>query len=135
MREFYADLDYDEAGRLVITREHAAIEPEAAAARVVRAVREGLVRSTGGSDVPVLTVGRQTMRGYAPGEWNGYLDAAGYPKQSQLPAGYAFPAATPLTEPVAAARPAATAAAPAAQNGGPAAPPPPAGNAPPGFRF
>lgn len=94
---------------------------------------EALIRLAGGSDVPVLTVGRQTVRGYSPGEWNGYLDAADYPKQSQLPSNYAFPAATPLVEPAATARPA---PATAPQDGTPpAAPPPPAGNAPPGFRF
>ncbi len=53
LREFYADLDYDDDGRLVITREHAAVEPQRAAERVVRAVREGLVRSIGGRDLPV----------------------------------------------------------------------------------
>jgi glutaredoxin len=96
---------------------------------------DALTKLAGGSDVPVLTVGRQTMRGYSPSEWNGYLDAAGYPKQSQLPATYSFPAATPLVEPAATARPAPAAAAPTAQANSPAAPPPPAGNAPPGFRF
>lgn len=94
---------------------------------------EALIRLAGGGDVPVLTVGRQTVRGYSPGEWNGYLDAAGYPKQSQLPANFAFPAATALVEPAATARPAPTTS---PQDGAPpAAPPPPAGNAPPGFRF
>ncbi len=96
---------------------------------------EALTRLAGGSEVPVLTVGRQTLRGYSPSEWNGYLDAAGYPKQSQLPATYSFPAATPLVETTATARPAPAAAAPAAAADSPAAPPPPAGNAPPGFRF
>lgn len=54
VREFYADLDYDEAGRLVIAREHDAVDPAEAAARVVRAVEEGVVRSTAGTDVPVV---------------------------------------------------------------------------------
>ncbi len=51
--EFYADLDYDEAGALIITREHAAVEPAAAAARVRRAIEEGKVRSTKGNDIAV----------------------------------------------------------------------------------
>jgi UPF0271 protein len=52
--EFYADLDYDEEGRQVITREHAPVAPEAAAAKVLRAVCEGLTRSFGGGDVKVV---------------------------------------------------------------------------------
>lgn len=51
--EFFADLDYADDGQLMITREHAAVEPGPAAQRVVRAVSEGLVRSVGGQDVPV----------------------------------------------------------------------------------
>ncbi len=51
--EFFADLDYEDDGRLLITREHAAVPPEAAAQRALRAVREGVVRSTGGIDLPV----------------------------------------------------------------------------------
>ena len=51
--EFYADLDYDDAGRLIITRSHGETDPAAAAAACRRAVREGVVRSVGGVDVPV----------------------------------------------------------------------------------
>jgi len=51
--EFYADLDYAEDGSLVITREHAAVDPAAAAARCLRAMREGTVRSTAGTEAPV----------------------------------------------------------------------------------
>jgi UPF0271 protein len=51
--EFYADLDYARDGNLVITREHAAVDPARAAARVVRAIREGKVASVDGTDVPV----------------------------------------------------------------------------------
>ncbi len=51
--EFFADLEYDDEGQLIITREHAAVDPQAAAKRTLRAVREGVVRSTGGLDVPV----------------------------------------------------------------------------------
>ena len=52
--EFYADLDYDDHGRQVITKEHAPVAPEAAAAKVLRAVRDGLTRSLGGKDVKVV---------------------------------------------------------------------------------
>lgn len=51
--EFYADLDYNDQGGLIITREHAATDPAHAAAISVRAVREGKVASIGGVDVPV----------------------------------------------------------------------------------
>jgi UPF0271 protein len=51
--EFYTDLDYGDQGELVITREHHAVEPTEAAARSVRALREGLTRSLGGKDVRV----------------------------------------------------------------------------------
>jgi UPF0271 protein len=51
--EFYADLDYAKDGSLIITREHAAVEPKAAAERVLRAVKEGVVKSVDGPDVRV----------------------------------------------------------------------------------
>lgn len=51
--EFYADLDYNDQGGLIITREHAATDPAHAAAACLRAIREGKVRSVGGVDVPV----------------------------------------------------------------------------------
>ena len=51
--EFYADLDYNDDGGLIITREHAPTDPEHAAAVCVRAIREGKVTSVGGRDVAV----------------------------------------------------------------------------------
>ncbi len=51
--EFYADLDYNDQGGLIITREHAATDPAAAASACLRAIREGKVASVGGVDVPV----------------------------------------------------------------------------------
>jgi 5-oxoprolinase (ATP-hydrolysing) subunit A len=51
--EFYADLDYAGDGSLIITREHRAVDPEAAAARCLRAVSEGKVKSVAGNDVSV----------------------------------------------------------------------------------
>ena len=73
-----------------------------------------LERLLGWRTVPSLTIGAQAMRGFAAGEWGGYLDAAGYPRESRLPHTWAAPAATPMTEraPVVAA-PAATPVAPA----------------------
>lgn len=51
--EFYADLDYAQDGSLIITREHEAVDPEAAAKRARRAVEEGKVKSVQGPDVRV----------------------------------------------------------------------------------
>lgn len=51
--EFYADLDYNDQGGLIITREHAATDPELAAANCRRAIAEGKVASVGGVDVNV----------------------------------------------------------------------------------
>lgn len=51
--EFYADLDYDDRGRQIISREHAAVAPAAAAQKVRRAVTEGRTTSTTGLDVSV----------------------------------------------------------------------------------
>ncbi|TCP09705.1 glutaredoxin family protein [Caldimonas thermodepolymerans] len=97
---------------------------------------KALARLTGGNELPTLQIGQQQVRGFSSTEWSSYLDAAGYPKQSLLPANYVHAPATPLVAvqpaPAAPAQPAAPAPAPARAA---EAPPPPAGNAPPGFRF
>jgi glutaredoxin len=77
---------------------------------------EALERLSGGRDVPTLTIGSQTLRGLAPEVWNGYLDGAGYPRESRLPKGYQFAAATPITERRDAPRPAPKASAAAASD-------------------
>jgi glutaredoxin len=59
---------------------------------------EALLRLTGGRDAPAVTIGAQVVRGLSSETWTSYLDAAGYPKESKLPASYQFPEATPLTE-------------------------------------
>ena len=51
--EFYADLDYNDEGGLIITREHAPTDPDKAAAACLRAIRDGKVTSVGGKDVAV----------------------------------------------------------------------------------
>jgi UPF0271 protein len=51
--EAYVDLEYADDGALVISRDHAPVDPAEAAARGVRAARDGVVRSVGGKDVPV----------------------------------------------------------------------------------
>lgn len=57
---------------------------------------EALKRISGESSLPFLTIGGQQIKGFSDAEWTQFLDAAGYPKQSQLPAGYRRPASTPL---------------------------------------
>lgn len=51
--EYYADLDYDEEGRLIITREHEAVDPRTAAERVTLAIKEGKVRTIAGTTFPM----------------------------------------------------------------------------------
>ena len=53
LAEFYVDLDYDKDGRLIITREHVAWDPEVAAKRTVRAITEKKVKSVDGNDIPM----------------------------------------------------------------------------------
>ena len=53
MPEFFADLDYDDEGQLIITREHAAVAPELAASRAVAAIRDGTLTTVGGKTLPV----------------------------------------------------------------------------------
>lgn len=65
---------------------------------------EALRRINPDGNVPLLTIGSQQLKGYSDAEWTQYLDAAGYPKQSQLPGSFKRPAATPLV----AVRPAAS---------------------------
>lgn len=55
-----------------------------------------LQRLTGASSLPFLTIGGQHLKGFSESEWGLYLDAAGYPRKSALPAAWRNPAATPL---------------------------------------
>lgn len=57
---------------------------------------EALQRISSESSLPFLTIGGQHIRGFSDSEWTQFLDAAGYPKSSALPANYRKPAATPL---------------------------------------
>lgn len=95
---------------------------------------QALQRLENTQQIPVLRIGAQQVKGYSEAEWQSYLDAAGYPKQSSL-TGYQWADATPLAPPAASApakqapaghqSPAAT-----ANNSGT-----PASTAPSGFRF
>jgi len=83
-----------------------------------------LERTVGGRTVPSLTIGVQPLRGLSETDWNAYLDAAGYPRESRLPHGWQPPPPAPLVE-RAPARPAAEAPSPRpAPSAVPAEPPP-----------
>ena len=58
--------------------------------------KDALERLSGGRDTPTLSIGSQILRGLSPETWASYLDAAGYPRESQLPANYQYPAAAPV---------------------------------------
>jgi 5-oxoprolinase (ATP-hydrolysing) subunit A len=51
--EYYTDLDYTDEGRLIITREHAATDPDEAARRAVKMARDGLATSVNGKEFPM----------------------------------------------------------------------------------
>ncbi len=78
---------------------------------------EALQRLSGTSNLPFGTIGGQQLVGFSQAEWDQYLTAAGYPKQSSLPSNFRRAAAAPLVavKPVVAAPSAATAPAAAAR--------------------
>jgi glutaredoxin len=97
---------------------------------------EALSRMAGTTSVPLLTIGSQQLKGYSDSEWTQFLDAAGYPKTSQLPAGYVPSPATPLVALDGAARPAAPGRRAAQQAEAPSdAAPAPAAENPAGIKF
>jgi UPF0271 protein len=53
LAEYYADLDYDDDGSLVITRKHAAYDPERVAENVRRVLDEGVAQSRSGREIPM----------------------------------------------------------------------------------
>jgi glutaredoxin len=57
---------------------------------------EALKRMGNATTLPVLTIGGQQLKGFGESEWTQFLDAAGYPKSSQLPSGYIPAPARPL---------------------------------------
>lgn len=91
---------------------------------------EALQRLAGAPSLPFLTIGGQQIKGFAEGEWAQFLDAAGYPKTSQLPPGYVRAPATPM---VAAQAPQPPRPAPNTAVAPP--PPPPVADNPAGIRF
>lgn len=95
---------------------------------------EALRRLAGSPSLPFLTIGGQQIKGYSEGEWVQFLDAAGYPKTSQLPPGYVPAPAAPL---VAAQEPSVATRAPAASrpNAATEVPAPAPADNPTGIRF
>ena len=95
---------------------------------------EALKRLAGSASLPFLTIGGQQIKGFAEPEWVQFLDAAGYPKTSQLPGSYSPSPATPLVAAQDPQRPSARAPAQAERAAAPAQAPAPAEN-PTGIRF
>jgi glutaredoxin len=90
---------------------------------------EALQRLANTQSVPLLMIGSQQLRGFSDSEWMQFLDAAGYPKTSMLPASYVPPPATPLValdqqRPADAAAPVPVQAGPSRPAAGPSDPPP-----------
>ena len=64
---------------------------------ITQADIEALQKITAGQPrVPFATLGAQHLSGYSEIDWSQYLDAAGYPKTSQLPPSWRNPAPAPL---------------------------------------
>lgn len=84
---------------------------------------KALQQLSGQTSLPLLSIGAQQLKGFSDAEWSQYLDAAGYPKSNQLPAGYRTAQPRPLIAqskpPVAAPAPAAIAPPPPADSGAP----------------
>ena len=57
---------------------------------------EALQDLSGSASLPFMTLGTQHVAGYSSSEWTQYLNAAGYPERSKLPASYRRPSATSL---------------------------------------
>jgi UPF0271 protein len=53
LAEYYADLEYDDDGSLIITRRHEAHDPARVAERVRRVVEEGVAVSRSGKEIPM----------------------------------------------------------------------------------
>ncbi len=62
----------------------------------------------GERSLPSLSIGQQLLKGLSAADWQTYLDAAGYPRESKLPTGYRLAAPTPLVPVASASSPAQT---------------------------
>ncbi len=99
---------------------------------------QALKRLSGASSLPLLTIGKQQLKGFSSQEWTQYLDAAAYPASSQLPKNYRSPEPSPLA-PASSTLPSASAAtgqpSPAFNMPPPASPQPVTADNPAGIRF
>lgn len=98
---------------------------------------DALTRLSGSQSLPFATIGAQQLKGFSEVEWGQFLDAAGYPQTSQLPASYRNPPPSPLVAVDTPAPRAPASAARAAAPVVPTAPPTPAANPnnPAGIQF
>lgn len=94
---------------------------------------EALKRLGGAASLPFLTIGGQQLKGFSQTEWGQFLDAANYPKTSQLPSSYSPPPATPLVVAQQPQAPAEAAPKPPVRRATPPAPEP--ADNPAGIRF
>jgi glutaredoxin len=94
---------------------------------------QALQRLSGENTLPFATIGGQQLKGFSDSEYTQFLNAAGYPATSALPASYRQPAATPMV--AVSAAPATTAPAAPARAAAPAPAPAPAAANPSGIRF
>ncbi len=96
---------------------------------------QALQRLSGENTLPFATIGGQQLKGFSDSEYTQFLNAAGYPATSVLPASYRQAAATPMV--AVSAAPATTSSAPVAppRDAAPAAQPAPAAANPSGIRF
>eukprot|EP00929_Paragymnodinium_shiwhaense_P024895 TRINITY_DN15193_c1_g1_i4.p1 TRINITY_DN15193_c1_g1~~TRINITY_DN15193_c1_g1_i4.p1 ORF type:complete len:1528 (+),score=301.75 TRINITY_DN15193_c1_g1_i4:80-4663(+) len=65
--EFFADLEYDPAGKLIITRSHKSVEPAVAAARVTRALRTGSILANDGKTLVNVSASTVCVHSDTPG--------------------------------------------------------------------
>ncbi len=98
---------------------------------------KALQRLSGDTSLPFATIGGQQLNGFSDVEWTQFLNAAGYPAVSALPASYRQLAAAPLVAVAAApsAAPAGANTAPTARPAVPAAAPATSANNPAGIKF
>jgi glutaredoxin len=93
---------------------------------------QALQRLSGENTLPFATIGGQQLKGFSDSEYTQFLNAAGYPTTSVLPASYRQPAATPMV--AVSVAPATTTPAAPARAPAPAQPAP-APSSPSGIRF
>ncbi|MDI1267631.1 MAG: glutaredoxin domain-containing protein [Polaromonas sp.] len=96
---------------------------------------QALQRISGDNSLPFLTIGSQQLKGFSDAEWTQFLDAAGYPKSSVLPASYRQAPATPLVTVAPTPAPGTTTVARPATPAAPSTPVTPPPSNPAGIRF